>query len=219
MPQTLESWFPRWAHELAAAHAGGTSQTFVLHGNVDDLIRTERRGEIAYTMLPEFLAGQLFGGWDVVLVYDQVHGPRALAATPARLEKINQLIERFIGPVETLRATRAPAQALVVLHRFLELALLREGERPSVALILEYAQLLAPAAAGPYTSRELAANLATLLSWAKSPYFKRAPFAFCLISERLSDLHGSLVQSAHTVKLELTHPGRTERLAFLRHAL
>lgn len=214
----LEPWFPGWAHGLAAAHAGGAVQTFILHGNVDDLIRSERRGEVAYGMLPEFLASQLFGGWDVVIFFDQVFGPRALASTPARLEKINGIIERLIGPVETLRNTRSPAQALAVLNRFLELVLLREGERLSVAIVLDYAGLLAPATTVSYSSRELAASLATLLNWAKSPYFKKASFAFCLISERLADLHESLVQNAHTVKLALPYPGRAERLAYLQWA-
>jgi SpoVK/Ycf46/Vps4 family AAA+-type ATPase len=66
-----------------------------------------------------------------------------------------------------------------------------------------------------HTSRELATNLATLLNWAKNPYIKRVNFAFCLISEKLSDLHDALTRSAHTHRLELTFPDKTDRLGFI----
>ena len=211
----MPTQLPRWAETLRDAHESGTAQMFVLHGNLHDLARVERPGEISYVMVPEFLSAQLFGRWDAVLLYDQVHGPRALATTPQRVSKINQHVEQWLGPVEELRQTREAGKVLAVLNRYLELALLREGERPSVALILDYAHFLAPSTSVAYTSRELASSLATLLNWAKSPYFKRAPFAFCLLSEKLSDLNESLVQNPHTFKIEIPYPDRDERLRFI----
>ena len=212
----LQGWYPAWTHQLAQAHSSGVSQTFILHGNVDDLIRVENsNGTVSYSMLPEFLAGQVFGTWDAVIDYDQVHGPRALASSASRLDKINSHIERFIGDTEQLRKLRKPDQVLSVLNRYLELVLLRQGPRPSVALIMEYAHFLCPSTSVSHTSRELASNLATLLNWAKSPYFKQVPFAFCLISERLSDLHASLVQNAHTTKVEISYPVRQQRLEYI----
>ncbi|HOX46910.1 MAG TPA: AAA family ATPase [Myxococcota bacterium] len=212
---SLEPWFPPWAQHLAETHASGQTQTFILHGNVDDLVRVETKDGVRYAMLPEFLASQVFGQWDAVLAYDQVNGPRPLASTQARLDKMNRHIERFIGPVEELRKTRQPAQVFPVLNRYLDLVLLREGERPSVALILDYAHFLAPSTDVSHTSRELASALTTLLNWSKSPHLKKIPLAFCLISERLSDLHASLVQNAHTLKVELPHPERAARLQFI----
>ncbi len=212
----LQSWFPAWTQQLAEAHSSGFSQTFIIHGNVDDLVRVEKHdGGVSYAMLPEFLASQVFGTWDAVIDYDQVHGPKALASSQARLEKINRHIERFIGSIEELRKLRKPDKVMAVLNRYLELVLLREGERFSVALILQYAHFLTPSASVSHTARELAFNLATLLNWSKSPYFKQVPFAFCLISERLSDLHDSLVQNAHTTKIEIPYPGREERLRYI----
>jgi SpoVK/Ycf46/Vps4 family AAA+-type ATPase len=211
----LEKWFPQWARQLSDIHAGGTCQFFILHGNVSDLIRIEKQEEISYAMLPEFLSTQLFGAWDAVIYYDQARGPRALANNTDRLVKINRHLERFIGSVEDLRNLRELGKVFAVFDRYLEMALLHEGERPSVAIILDYAHFMAPSTSVSNTSRELAPTLATLLNWAKSPYFKRAPFAFCLISERLSDLHESLVQNAHTCRIELPYPDRDERLRFI----
>ena len=51
-----------------------------------DLIRYEAAGVAAYCNLPEFLATQLFGAWDLVLHYDLGYGLRTLAGSdPGRL--------------------------------------------------------------------------------------------------------------------------------------
>ena len=209
---------PEWVQHIRDAHSGGSSQTFILHGNVNDLIPIQKKTGAVYAMLPEFLSAQVFGVWEMVMYYDQVHGPRAMASTQLRLNRINQNIERFIGPVEDLKSQRGPAPVLSILDRFLEQILLMETKRPSVALIMDYAHFLIPSTSVSYTSREMASNLATLLNWAKSPYFKRVSFAFCLISERLSDLNASLVQNAHTTKIEIPFPGTEDRLRFIQWA-
>ena len=169
-------------------------------------------------MLPEFLATQVFGVWDMVVYYDQVRGPRALTSSSSKLNEINRKIERFLGPVEELKSTRGPAVVFSLLDRFFEKILLMETDRPSVALILDYAHFLIPSTSISYTSRETASNLATLLNWAKSPYFKRVSFAFCLISERLNDLNTSIVQNAHATKIEIPFPNTEERLNFIEWA-
>jgi AAA+ superfamily predicted ATPase len=206
---------PGWAQKLKEIHEGGGGQMFLVHGNVNDLVRAVRKDEVSYSTLPEFLAGQLFGAWDAVLYFDQVRGPRALAGSKARLDKINAHVERFIGSVEQLRELREPSKALAVLDKYLELALLREGTKPSIALLFDYAGYLVPSASVSTTARDLAAALATLNNWARSPYFKRAPFAFCLVSERLSDLNESLTRSAHVARVEIPFPDREERMRFI----
>jgi SpoVK/Ycf46/Vps4 family AAA+-type ATPase len=189
---------------------------FLLHGNVDDLVRVETRDEVDYRVLPEFLASQIFGSWEMVLYYDMTRPPRALAGrSKDRLQQINEQIERYIGKLDKL--PRDPARVLALLNRYLELMLVgrSDQDRPEIAFVMDYAQLLVPSTSVSHTSRELATNLATLLNWAKNPYFKRVNFAFCLISEKLSDLHDALVRSGHTSKLELAFPDRDERLGFI----
>jgi hypothetical protein len=210
------SWFPTWARELGRVYFTGTTSMFLLHGNVDDLVRVEDRDAVDYRLLPEFLGSQIFGSWDVVLHYDMTRPPRALAGrSKERLAKINAQIERYIGKLEEL--PQDPPRVIAVLNRFLELMLVgkSDADRPSIALVLDYAQMLVPSTAVSHTSRELATNLATLLNWAKNPYIKRVNFAFCLISEKLSDLNEALVRNAHTQRLELSFPDRTDRLAFI----
>jgi len=209
-------WFPRWGQELGRTYYSGTTTMFLLHGNVDDMIRIEGRDGVTYGVLPEFLGSQIFGTWDVVLYYDMTRPPRALVGSSKdRLHRINDQIERYIGKLDQL--PRDPASVLALVSRYLDLMLVgkSDSDRPEVALVLDYAHLLVPSTSIAHTSRELATNLATLLNWAKNPYFKRVNFAFCLISEKLSDLHEALVRSGHTSRLELTFPDRAERLAFI----
>jgi AAA+ superfamily predicted ATPase len=212
----VPAWFPPWAKELGRIYFAGTTSMFVLHGNVDDLIRVEEGGQVDYRTLPEFLASQVFGSWEVPLYYDLTRPPRALSGkSPERLKAINLHIERYIGKIQEM--PRDPIAVLAVLNRYLEMMLVgkTEKDRPSVAIVVDYAHLVLPSTAVSTTSRELAANLATVLGWAKNPYIKRVNFAFCLISEKLSDLHEAIVRSAHTSELELPYPGREERHAFI----
>ena len=206
---------PNWAEELVRAHGGGIRQLFVLHGNVSDLVGYQTDGQPKYSQLAEYLATQMFGSFDSTLYYDQVRGPRALAGSQKRLNSISNHIERFIGKVEELRNTTQVAKVFAILDRYLERLLLKEGELASAALIFDYAHFMIPSTSVSTTARELAPTLATLLNWAKSPYFKQAPFAFCLISERLSDLHEAVTRNAHVTTIEIPFPGRRERHRFI----
>ncbi|MBN2343167.1 MAG: ATP-binding protein [Deltaproteobacteria bacterium] len=207
---------PAWAEAFSDAHAGGIRQLFIFHGNVGDLIPYQTGDEVKYSLLSEFLASQMFGTFDTTLYYDQVRGPRALADNPKRLSAMNQHIERFIGKVEELRNTTQVAKVFAVLDRYLERLLLSEGEISSTALIFDYAHFMLPSSGVSTTARELAPTLATVLNWAKSPYFKKAPFAFCLISERLSDLHESVTRNAHVTNIEIPFPSKEDRLRFIQ---
>ncbi len=88
-------WYPAWAKELGQVYFAGTTSMFLLHGNVDDLVRTEERERVDYRNLSEFLASQIFGSWDLVLHYDLTRPPRALAGpSSTRLQEMNARIER-----------------------------------------------------------------------------------------------------------------------------
>jgi AAA+ superfamily predicted ATPase len=210
-------WFPTWARELGRVYYTGNICSFVLHGNVDDLSRVERSdGTVDYLSSREFLAEQIFGSWEVVLHYDMTRAPRALAGRDKnRLQKMGAHVDRYIG--ERPQLPREPAKVLALLDRYLEMMLVGKSDesRPSISIVLDYAHLLLPRTATAQTSASQAANLVTVLNWAKNPYIKRVNFAFCLITERLSDLHDGLVQNAHTHRVELPFPSEPERLAFI----
>ena len=79
----VPDWFPSWAARLSELYFSGTTSMFVLHGNVQDLARTDDAGSPAYGTLADFLAGQIFGRWDLILHYDLARGLRAFAGPDA----------------------------------------------------------------------------------------------------------------------------------------
>ena len=88
-------WYPPWARQLAELYFSGTTCLFVVHGNVHDLIRRPTSEGHTYCSLPEFLATQVFGSWDVVVQYDLARGLRPTAGDdPQRLQGMVQIPHR-----------------------------------------------------------------------------------------------------------------------------
>ena len=80
----VPGWFPRGPATFAELYYAGTTCLFVLHGNVHDLVRLGDGDQAEYGSLPEFLATQLFGSWDLVLRHDLSQGLRALRGARRR---------------------------------------------------------------------------------------------------------------------------------------
>ena len=75
----LPDWYPAWTKELADLYFSGTIDMFVLYGNVHDLVRCKSGEGTSFVSLPDFLATQVFGAWDVTLSYDLGRGLRPVA--------------------------------------------------------------------------------------------------------------------------------------------
>src|SRR5262245_42859309 len=116
-PAEWPEWFPRWAKDLADLYFSGTTATFILHGNTDDLFRAGRDEELRYGARSEFLVEQLFGRWSLVLHYDLGQGLRAFAGRDEqRLKDMVVLANKKLGDLSKL--TRDPAATFAVLDRF-----------------------------------------------------------------------------------------------------
>src|SRR5262245_12351966 len=98
----LPDWYPAWARELANLYFSGTTCMFVVHGNVHDLYRVPTPSGDTYVNLAEFLAGQVFGSWDIVLHHDLGKGLRPLAGSDsARLKGMLQYLAPRLGELGT----------------------------------------------------------------------------------------------------------------------
>jgi SpoVK/Ycf46/Vps4 family AAA+-type ATPase len=84
-----------------------------------------------------------------------------------------------------------------------------------VALIIEYADLIAPANDAGSLSEADRAALIYLRNWADDPEFLQADVTFCLVAEQLSRLHQDLVRNPYAVAVEIELPDRAERLEFI----
>lgn len=213
-PMKLPDWYPAWARELADLYLSGSTCVFILHGNVRDLVRSRDGDRPVYISLPEFLATQLFGAWDVVVQYDLGGGLRPRAGSDAkRLQEMMQFLSMRLG--EPTSWPRDPENVLLRLDRLLERNLLEEdpARRRSIGVVLDYAQYLTPAE-GAFGRAE-GANLVRLLGWAQNPYFKRVNTAVWLIADTLSELHGRLVSSPHVAAIEIPMPDEAARRDFI----
>ncbi len=185
---SLPPWYPAWARELAEMYFAGTTCLFILNGNVHDLVPYREGSQERYGSLTEFLAGQVFGAWDVVLGYDLGQGLRPLAgADPGRLQKMMQYLTGRLG--DPAQWPRDPERVLVLLDRLLERNLVEDkpNERRSIGLLFDYAQYLAPAGDVGTLARGQGMSLVRLLSWAQNPYIKRVNVAFCLVADKLTE--------------------------------
>jgi AAA+ superfamily predicted ATPase len=213
----LPAWYPAWARELADLYFSGTTCLFLLHGNVHDLLHCPAGEQDSYCNLPEFLATQVFGPWDIVLHYDLGRGLRPLAGGDSeRLKAMVEYLGARLG--EPGSWPRDPETLLLALDRFIERSLLEESpaRRKRIAILLDYAQYLVPSGDLGTLTRGQGTNLVRLLNWAQNPYIKRVNVAFCLISDKLTEINDRLVQSPHVAAIMAPLPDRSERERFCR---
>jgi AAA+ superfamily predicted ATPase len=211
----VPAWFPSWAREFAELYYAGTTCLFVLHGNVHDLTTLGASSSSGYGSVPEFLGTQLFGTWDLVLKHDLSQGLQLFAGSDSnRLRRMFALAAERIGEPKTW--PRDPDVILALLDQLIQNILLQEdaSRQISVAIILDQAQYLVPAADLSQLSGAQAARLVRLLSWARNPYIKRRNIAVCLLCDHLSELNSRLVSSAHVAALEVPMPDGAAREKF-----
>jgi AAA+ superfamily predicted ATPase len=201
---------PAWSQRLSELYFSGTTVLFALHGNVQDLVPN---GE-TFSALPDYLAEQIFGRWDLVLYYDLARGLRAFAGSDAaRLKDMVVLANRKVGDLATAR--RDPAMAFALLDRFVQNNIMAaDADRVSAAVIIDHASFLLPAGEPGRLSIPAATQVVTLLNWAASPHLKRMNMAFVVIDEKLSSLNERLTTSPHTAAIEVPLPDEAARAAF-----
>ncbi|MCU0287172.1 MAG: ATP-binding protein [Acidobacteria bacterium] len=85
----------------------------------------------------------------------------------------------------------------------------------SVAVIIDYANFLAPRGESIYMSGELGAGLIKIIDWAENPAITGANIATVLLSENLMDLSTFITDSPYSAKLQIKLPDKEEITVFL----
>ena len=190
---------------------------FLLHGNVRDLVPVAPPGADVTTgwgTVNDFLARELFGRWDIVLAYDVGKGLRPLAGPdPARLRSMAQWLTERLGNAASW--PREPDAAIGAIDALLERNLLEAPEqRKRIALVLDYAQYLAPPGDAASAARGAAGRLVRMLAWATNPLLRRVNVAIVLITDSLADVHPHLVTSPAVTVIDIPLPDAGERERF-----
>ncbi|HET8775846.1 MAG TPA: AAA family ATPase [Thermoanaerobaculia bacterium] len=183
---------PPWADDLRRRYLRGEASIFVLHGNVYDMVLSGGRT----LTLTEFLGNVLLkDSKETVAVYNVATGVRFLkqpAGLPADGDEMLSSGEkpRVLAAVERLLMSQTRA-----------------------AVVLEYAEVLAPAGDPNFQSEADRAAVVTLHRWSFLPEIERSDNVVILISENLAELAPKLVSNPKVAVVDIPMPDRETRKA------
>ena len=192
---TNEAPLPKWADELRHRYLRGEASQFVLHGNVHDLMLYQGK---LYT-LSELLADVLLArSKDTVLMYN--------LSTGVRFAKRKMSIDGF----EELVLQKEPAKVLPLLERALT-------TQDKIALVIEYAETIAPAGDTSFSTVDDRAAGVTLHRWSLLRALEATDSIVLLTLENLTELHPKLVSNPRVATVQIPMPDKGERAAVIAH--
>jgi SpoVK/Ycf46/Vps4 family AAA+-type ATPase len=219
----LES-LPGWARRLARAVRAKQANTFVLHGVPADLVPVRRPGGdrepggVDFHLLDDFLPRHLLAGWGSVLTYNRAEG-LGFATPEARQHFLGRLAayDAVHGTAWAQGLPRDAANAFALLDSYFRHCAALQPARP-VALLLPFAETLAPNAEASSRGPEDRAVLVYLRKWAQDPVLLAKNVVVVLVTESLAELDPKLVRAPATRPIEIPRPDATERREFLEQA-
>src|SRR5438270_2032934 len=186
-----EKTLPAWAEDLRRRYVRGEASVFVLHGNVYDAVICG--GETL--SITEFLGNVLLQETkDTVVVYNVATGVRFLK----RAKGVDHLDDLLL-PEDKTRALAAIERLLIASTK--------------TAVILEYAEALAPAGDSNFQSESDRGAIVTLHRWSFLPEIEHTDNIVILVSENLTDLSSKLISNPKVAVVEVPMPERDTRRA------
>ena len=205
---------PEWAQKLAQKYYTKTVSTFVLYGAVRDLLPTTASdGGRDFGNLKTFLAEELFGGRDHVVFYERSSGIRASEPeTQKDLQRVMTGYDTLYGTDYARTMPRDPGRALQVLENYLRI---RMADGKSLALVIDFAETLAPAGELSHLSSEDRFALTTLVKWSQDPQFLAGDLSIILVVENLAELSPRLSRNPYVSNIEISLPTEKDRLDYV----
>jgi AAA+ superfamily predicted ATPase len=207
---------PGWARELSEKYYSRSFAVFVLHGNVRDLVPLRRPDATEFVPLEQFLSTALFGQRDVILHYDRGGLNFGSADSQADFKRAVEGYDSFHGSNYAQGLPRSPDAVLNILDNFLRL---RIADGKKIAVVIDFAETVAPAGDVSSMSAEDRNALVILKRWARNPAFLSADLTICLISENQVELNQGIVQNPGVSTVAIPLPDAEERLQFIRTQL
>jgi SpoVK/Ycf46/Vps4 family AAA+-type ATPase len=209
---------PEWAQTLAKRYYTRTVSTFVVYGAVRDLQPvTKDDGSKDFQNLKTFLGQELFGGRDHVLYYDRSSGIRSQAPeTQQDFTRAMSAYDAMYGTDFARVMPRDPGRALQIIENYLRL---RVSDGRSLALVIDFAETIAPAGDMGSLSAEDRFTLATLIKWSQDPQFLQGDLSIVLVVENLADISPRLSRNPYVANIEITLPKEDDRLDFVKWKL
>lgn len=206
--------YPSWSQDFARKYLSRTINTFLLHGNVHDLVPLKTEEGTEFNRLKSFLSDEFFGARDYVIFYDRASG--IYFRDKDSQKDFNQAIAGRDSLVGTDYASKMPKDPVRVFSLLEQYFRLRLDQKKSVALIIDYAETIIPMSDTSSTGNEDRTSLVYLSRWAHDPMFLASDFTTVLITENLPDLSKTLIQNPYTTEVKITIPGEKDRLDFVK---
>lgn len=203
---------PAWAEDLRRRYLRGEASIFVLHGNVFDAVVVDDR----LLGLTDFLTDVLLReSKETIAVYNVSTGLRFAKrepTVPALGGLPGELASQLTGQLTGQLAAELPRdRALLGLER-----LVTSGSK--TAAIIEYAEMLAPAAEISFQADADRASVVTLHRWSFLPEIEKGDNIVLLITENLPELSPKLVSNPKVGVVEIPMPDLDARRATARIA-
>jgi transitional endoplasmic reticulum ATPase len=180
---------PVWAEDLRRRYLRGEASMFVLHGNVYDVVLCNRR----MMALTEFLTDVLLKDpKDTIAVYN--------VATGVRFTKR----AKDVSSVDDLLLATEKDRLFAALERLLI-------GSTKTAVIMEYAEAIAPAGDPNFQGESDRAAIVTLHRWSALPEIERGDNVVLLISENLAELAPKLISNPKVAVVEVPMPDHATR--------
>src|SRR5215471_4921934 len=207
---------PSWARELSEKYYSRSYALFVLYGNVRDMVPLRRAGSTDFVSLDDFLSQALFGQRDLVLHYDRGGLAFGNSDTQADFRRALEGYDTYHGSTYSQGLPRNPDAVLNLLDNYLRL---RIADGKKIALVIDFAETIAPAGDVFGMPAEDRNSLVILKRWARNPDFLNADVTIILISENQIELNQGIVQNPGVSSIAIPLPDEQERLEFVRWQL
>jgi AAA+ superfamily predicted ATPase len=184
---------------------------------VRDLIPSRQPAGTDFVSLDQFLSGALFGQRDIVIHYDRGGLSFGNADSQADFRRALEGYDSFHGTNFCQGGLpRNPDAVLNILDNYLRL---RIADGKKIALVIDFAETIAPAGDLSSMSAEDRNSLVIFKRWARNPDFLNADVTICLISENQIELNQGIVQNPGVASIAIPLPDEDERLEFVRWQL
>jgi AAA+ superfamily predicted ATPase len=180
---------PVWAEDLRRRYLRGEASMFILHGNVYDVVLYEKQ------MMPltEFLTDVLLkDSKETIAVYNVASGVRFS-------KRAND-----ITALDDLILTSEKGRVFAALERLLVCS-------TKTAVIMEYAEAIAPAGDPTFQGDSDRAVIVTLHRWSALPEIERGDNVVLLIAENLTELAPKLISNPKVAVVEVPMPDHDTR--------
>ena len=179
---------------------------FLLHGNVRDLHPWEDRdGKIQYVPLRAFLEAFLSRSKEIVAWYNVSEG----VEVPTK-EMEGRLNRCLSGGVTLAELPKGPGEVLPHLEEVIT------DTRHSAAVVLDYAETIAPSGDLSFMSELDKRALVSLQRWSSDPALLASDNLVILVTEQLLELHRKVLASPQLAHVAVPLPNEEERERFIR---